>query len=175
MPNYPATPKNSDNRLDRPVDRAELEQRIIDDYQVLMQLAGEGTSPGFVAIDLSMAQAKALHLIGHGGPITMSALAARLGVTASTTSGLVDRLVERGLVDRRSEPADRRQVVVDVTADGRRLIDDFRELGSGAFRQILVRLSPEELDVLARAIQILIAHLPQPDDSGASLTAPVSR
>ena len=145
-----------------------LEQRIIDDYQVLMQLAGGLTSPGFVAIDLSMAQAKALHLIGLGGPITMSALASKLGVTASTTSGLVDRLVERGLVDRRSEPADRRQVVVDATSDGRRLIDDFRELGSGAFRQILSRLSGDELDVLSRAIQILVAHVTPPEALGES-------
>jgi DNA-binding MarR family transcriptional regulator len=166
VPNNPVTPN------DRPIagegGRAKLEQRIIDDYQVLMQLAGEVTSPGFVAIDLSMAQAKALHLIGHGGPITMSALASKLGVTASTTSGLVDRLVERGLIDRRSEPADRRQVVVGVTAEGRRLIDDFRELGSGAFRAILARLSDDELDVLSRAIQILITHLPTPDDQGDS-------
>jgi DNA-binding MarR family transcriptional regulator len=170
VPNYPVAPKDPAGGAD-PSDRAALEQRIIDDYQVLMQLAGEATSPGFVAIDLSMAQAKALHLIGHGGPITMSALASRLGVTASTTSGLVDRLVERGLVDRRSDPADRRQVVVDVTADGRRLIDDFRELGSGEFRKILSRLSSDELDVLSRAIQILISHVPTPTDQGVGSAA----
>ena len=144
------------------MERVALEQQIIGDYQVLMQVAGEVASPGFVAIDLSMAQAKALHLIGHGGPIAMSALAAKLGVTASTTSGLVDRLVERGLVVRHSDPTDRRQVVVDVTVEGRALIDDFRELGSGQFRAILSRLSDEELDVLSRAIGILIGHLKSP-------------
>jgi hypothetical protein len=62
-------------------------------------------------------------------------------------------------------------VVVDVTADGRRLIDDFRELGSGAFRQILSRLGDDELDVLSRAIQILITHLPPPQGQGESTLA----
>ena len=42
----------------------------------------------------------------------MSDLVARLGVSLSTVSGLVDRVVDHGLATRREDPADRRQVVV---------------------------------------------------------------
>jgi DNA-binding MarR family transcriptional regulator len=46
----------------------------------------------------------------------MSEVAERMGTTASTASGVVDGLVQRGLVDRVEDPADRRQVLVRATA-----------------------------------------------------------
>ncbi len=48
----------------------------------------------------------------------MSDLVQRLGVSLSTVSGLVDRIVDHGLATRREDPADRRQVVVGADAAG---------------------------------------------------------
>ena len=75
-----------------------------------------------------MPQAKTLHLVAAEGRIRMSVLATRLGVTLSTVSGLVERLVEAGCVVRHDDPVDRRQVVVTLTPEGDALIERFRDL-----------------------------------------------
>ena len=55
------------------------------------------------------------------GELHMSELVARLGVSLSTVSGLVDRVVDHGLATRREDPVDRRQVVVGLTDRGHRV------------------------------------------------------
>jgi DNA-binding MarR family transcriptional regulator len=51
-------------------------------------------------------------------PVTMSEVASTLGCDASNVTGLVDRLEERGLIERRSASADRRVKMVAVTTPG---------------------------------------------------------
>lgn len=64
----------------------------------------------------------ALHQIAqNGAPITMGALAARLLVANSSCNRIVGRLVDAGHVKRTAGPIDRREVLVDLTARGRRL------------------------------------------------------
>ena len=65
-----------------------------------------------------MAQLRCLHLIAAGGEIHMSRLVSQFGVSISTVSGLVERLVDRGFVSRHDDPADRRQVVLTATPAG---------------------------------------------------------
>ena len=64
----------------------------------------------------------------------MSDLVARLGVSLSTVSGLVDRIVDQGLATRRDDPADRRQVVVALTEQGTAFLDRFRDLNAVQMR-----------------------------------------
>ncbi len=97
-------------------------------------------APEMTAIDLTMSQAKALYLIIAAGELRMSDLAARLGVTSSTATGLVDRLVELELLARHEDPADRRQVVVAPTAKAERPLEHFRELNSRRMREMLERV-----------------------------------
>ena len=99
----------------------------------------------FLEIDITMPQAKLLYLLGASGELHMSELVHRLGVSLSTVSGLVDRVVDHGLATRREDPADRRQVVVGLTAAGRTFIDHFRELNVRQMRDLLVDLDDAEL------------------------------
>lgn len=57
----------------------------------------------------------------HRGPIRMGELAERLLVANSSCNRLVSRLVDAGLVARTSGHADRREVLVELTAEGRRV------------------------------------------------------
>jgi DNA-binding MarR family transcriptional regulator len=75
----------------------------------------------------------------------MSDLVARLGVTLPTVSGIVDRLVEHGLVARRGDPDDRRRVFVGLTTSGRELIDRFRDLNTRQVRDLLSVLDDDDL------------------------------
>ena len=89
-------------------------------------------------------------------------LAARLGITSSTATGLVDRLVELELLTRHEEPADRRQVVVAPTAKAETTVEHFRELNSRRMREMLERVAAADLAVIERALHILDAVLPEP-------------
>src|SRR5262245_31054109 len=51
-------------------------------------------------------------------------LAATAAVTAPTMSGAIDQLVKAGWVARDADPADRRAVVLRITPDGRRVLDE---------------------------------------------------
>jgi DNA-binding MarR family transcriptional regulator len=87
-------------------------------------------------------------------PITVTLLAQRLLIKHNSAVGLVDRMVQIGLVARRPSKADRRSVVIEVTARGE---SEFRRLAR-AHRRELQRIAPE----LRRHFR----HLGRPDESG---------
>jgi DNA-binding MarR family transcriptional regulator len=124
-------------------------------FEAFMQRMALTHAPEFTEIGMTMAQAKVLYLVHAAGEMRMSELAARLGVTLSTTSGLVERLVESGLVTRHDDPADRRQVVVGFTESGAAQIDRLRELNADHMGRMLARVPDEDLLVVERAIRVL--------------------
>ncbi|WP_431982884.1 MarR family transcriptional regulator [Streptomyces qinglanensis] len=70
------------------------------------------------ALGMSYFRAKALRYVADEGPLTLSALAAALFADAPYTTLSVDYLVQRGLVTREPNPADRRSKLVEVTEAG---------------------------------------------------------
>jgi DNA-binding MarR family transcriptional regulator len=70
-----------------------------------------------------------LALRGHENypEVTIRDLCDALQIRQSSTSLLVDRAVKRGLVDRREDPRDRRQVALSLTAQGQELLDRVME------------------------------------------------
>ena len=126
----------------------------------------DANSPEFLEIDITMPQAKVLYLL-TAGDLNMSELVGRLGVTLPTVSGIVDRLVEHGLVARRVAPADRRRVFVGLTPAGSVLIDRFRDFNARQIRDLLSVLDDEDLEsvrgflaVLDRGVSRLAAAIP---------------
>ena len=72
-------------------------------------------------LGLTPQQAHALRCLVPGAPLPMRDLAAELMCDASTVTGIVDRLEDRGLVRRQPEPDDRRVKALVVTAEGEEL------------------------------------------------------
>lgn len=70
--------------------------------------------------------------------VAIGELAERLGLRNHSVTGLVDRLVKRGLLRRRADPHDRRRVMVEVTARARQRLARL----SAAHRAELARLAP---------------------------------
>jgi DNA-binding MarR family transcriptional regulator len=104
-----------------------------------------------------MAQAKVLYVVIGAESLRMSELAARLGISMSTASGAVERLVEIGLIERRADPADRRQVIVAATPAGIDVLQRMRELNTRQMRALLQRMSGPDLAVIERSIEIFAA------------------
>jgi len=147
IPNISAAP----NRRPRP-GAIDL---VLERYDALMNRLIGAHAPEFTEVGVTMAQAKVLYVVMAAGELRMSELAARLGVGSSSASGLADRLVELGLLRRHDDPDDRRQVMVTTTPDAVALLERFRELNQRQLRELLDRLDAEELEVVARSVDIL--------------------
>jgi DNA-binding MarR family transcriptional regulator len=133
--------------------------RVLEAWEGLMLRLMSRHAPEVTALDITMAQAKALYLVFAAGELRMSELAARLHVTSSTATGQVDRLVELDLLERHADPNDRRQVVVTATPRAMANIDQMRELNARRMRDLLGRIEPSELATIERAITLLGAAM----------------
>jgi DNA-binding MarR family transcriptional regulator len=104
----------------------------------LRQAAGE--------FDLSPRQAHLLRLLADE-PAPMRNLACALRCDPSNVTGMVDRLEERGLVERRADPADRRVKMLALTTEGARVRDALTDRLLAPPPE-LAALSPEDQEAL---------------------------
>jgi DNA-binding MarR family transcriptional regulator len=70
-------------------------------------------------LNLSAAEINALANLGEGGTLSVRQLSERAGTRASTLTGLLDRLENRGYLVREVDPADRRSFRLPLTGQGR--------------------------------------------------------
>jgi DNA-binding MarR family transcriptional regulator len=126
-------------------------------YRTLLQILSGARTPELPDSSLTMAQMKVLMLLSAIGEGRMSDLAPHLGISLSTLSSLVDRLVESDLAVRRDDPRDRRNVLVSLSAAGVVLLDNFQELGLHHLRELLAQLTDTEIDTVNQAVELLVA------------------
>ena len=91
---------------------------------------------------LTVSQSYVLRRLYFQGPRTMGELANDLDVRLSTTTGVIDQLEERGLVERVDHPADRRSLHVTVTPKGRKLYQRAHEAFLSHLEPLLQGRSP---------------------------------
>ena len=84
-----------------------------------------------------------------GGPLRLSELAERMGITAPTASRAVDGLVELGLLQRLPDPADRRAVRIDMTEPGRKDVEGKKARAAAALEPAIAALSAQDRAKLA--------------------------
>lgn len=103
---------------------------------------------------VTLPQLRVLYQIRRAPGVTTGGLAAALGITVSTTSGLVIKLVERGLVERTIGADDRRQVPLHLTAEGKLLTGELSEVGH-LFTGEVAALLGDDLAAVADALERL--------------------
>ncbi|WP_370954488.1 MarR family winged helix-turn-helix transcriptional regulator [Bosea sp. RCC_152_1] len=103
-------------------------------------------------IGLSIPQFDLLSTLTEQEGISQSELAERLYVTKGNVSGLVDRLVQAGLVERRAIAGDRRSYAMHLTPEGRRLAERGIAIQRDFVARTLGKLAPQELSELDRLI-----------------------
>ncbi|EWT06881.1 MarR family transcriptional regulator [Intrasporangium chromatireducens Q5-1] len=91
-------------------------------------------------------------LAGHGA-MTLVRLSRLLEVNSSTAQRQVDRLLGLGLVSRRENPEDRREVRVDLTAEGARIVSTVTRRRRGAIAAIVRRMPEGQRDALISALE----------------------
>lgn len=100
-----------------------------------------------------------LATLSDGDGMTIGALA-RIGLyNQPTTTKIVDRLEEGGLVERRQDEKDRRKSLVFITPKGRTMVEDLLEAAKSHEAQITSSYTPEEMATLKRVLRTLISRL----------------
>lgn len=129
-------------------------------------------SLGGLEDSVTLTQFRTLVVLQAHGPTRLNRLADRLQVNSSTALRTIDRMIANGLADRRENPEDRREVLIDLTARGRELVDDVTERRRQAIAEIVKVMSPthrrqmvDALLAFARAADEPLA----PGDAAATL------
>lgn len=105
--------------------------------------------------DLSPTQAAVLATVSAAGPVTLGELAELEKVASPTITKVITLLHEKGLVDKLTDPTDRRFVRVQLTAEGIALLERTRARKTAWLARQLRGLSPEERQRLAEAADVL--------------------
>ncbi len=113
--------------------------------------------------DLTPPSGLVISMLADSGPLSPSEIGERLIVTRATVTGLLDSLERRGLVRRVAHPTDRRSLLVEVTAEGRRTANRLRKVIHAAEARWLGGLSESERRQLVRILHKLQDRLSNPD------------
>jgi len=127
-------------------------ERIIADFRATIGAMKCAMSERLVRLGISMAQLNIMYVLQRNGQMPMSRLADVLNVSLSNASGLVDRMEERGFIERTRVAEDRRVVLVRVTNAGTRVIEENDALSDELMRDVLGRLEPAQLVIIAGAV-----------------------
>lgn len=143
-------------------DDAATRQALIEEILAGMRVLVQGIRRTFPTtadeLDITMRQCRAIMLLAEA-PVSMSKLAAAVGASLPSTTGLVDRLVQRGLVSRHEDPNDRRLVICELTTRGRQVISTLQDADREVFTQLFQGLSAPELETVREAVDILRKQL----------------
>ncbi|MEB3049808.1 MarR family transcriptional regulator [Mycolicibacter sp. MYC123] len=112
-------------------------------------------SGGATTSELTLAQLSILITLLDRGPIRMTELAAHERVRTPTTTVAIRRLEKIGLVKRSRDPSDLRAVLVDITPEGLASHRESLANRHSALAMMLSKLSQEDLETLARALEPL--------------------
>ena len=103
--------------------------------------------------DLTPPQFAVLAQLHEGGGTSQNQLGSLVGMDAATVKGVIDRLRARGLVALSKHEADKRRLVVNLTAEGRHTVERLFPLARQATEETLAPLSAKEAATLTKLLE----------------------
>jgi len=110
-------------------------------------------------LNLTIRQYYVLYHLGNNSGLNIRDLSARLLCDKSTTTRLVEKMRQIGLLCRNPDPNDRRYVVINLTKEGRALREQAIQIHHANIDQRLQHLSTQELELLKTTLQKLRNNL----------------
>jgi DNA-binding MarR family transcriptional regulator len=92
------------------------------------------------------------------GPLTVGDLAAGLGLTMSTVSGVLAGLDQAGFIERSPDRADRRRTIVAIAPGQRVMAEEWLDGAAAPLARVLARLGPDERSAFLKAMDMLEAE-----------------
>jgi len=111
---------------------------------------------------LTLPQLRTLVVLENQGPIKLAVLASALAVNPSTAMRMVDKLETIGLVNRQTNPDNRREVILRLTADGHRLVGQVQARRHEEIATIVARLPADQRAGLVQALRALTVAADEP-------------
>jgi DNA-binding MarR family transcriptional regulator len=136
-----------------PVAQDAMVDAVLSASRVLVAIAARSLADA--GEEVTLTQYRSLVVLASRGPQSMAALAESVAVTPATASRMCDRLVKKGLVRRRSDRHDRRQVRLALTETGRRLVDAVSSRRRLEIAELLGGIPPETQQSVVAALSQL--------------------
>ena len=126
--------------------------------RIRAEMRAGGTETGaseMQAPRMSVPQVRALLYVRRHAGCGLSALAEHVGVSLAAASALVDRLVRAGLLERTTDPAERRRIRLHLTPDGLARMTHAQERARASMTHDLAELGPGDLATLVDGLRVL--------------------
>ncbi|MDF9816673.1 MarR family transcriptional regulator [Streptomyces sp. SPB162] len=101
---------------------------------------------------VTLPQFRLLVVLSTQGATKLVVLAEQLGVNPSTAMRMIDRLIAAGLASRQVNPGNRRENFLELTAAGRRIVDDATARRRDEIAAIVARVTPDQRQALVAAL-----------------------
>lgn len=148
---------------------AALAEELVWLFHELMRGTGGRVVEALNAHDLSLTEMKALHTLNdaNGGEHSVKDLGACLAMSLPAASRTAEGLLQRGLVARREDPADRRIKRLTITAEGSRVLRELEAVRLAGVETWADQLTADQRDALHAALLLL-----RPDAGATSPEGP---
>ncbi|MFD1395852.1 MarR family winged helix-turn-helix transcriptional regulator [Kroppenstedtia eburnea] len=113
--------------------------------------------------NLTVPQSIVLRTLAYEGKQSLAGLSEQAGMSTSSLSGIVDRLEGMGYVERQRDQTDRRVVWIDLTPAGKAFIKGVPALNPNFLKSRLLRLPPEDIQLLILQLRKFIDILEDPE------------
>jgi MarR family transcriptional regulator, organic hydroperoxide resistance regulator len=137
------------------MDKETLLKEIVRDSLLVNRYIQRYNPDVWMGLCLTIAQVKSLFYIYNEGTINFRQLAAAMKVTPSNVTGIIDRLVDQGLVSRTENPEDRRMLMLRLTEKGESLINNLRERRVSQVSAVLSKMTAEDLEAVQKGFAIM--------------------
>lgn len=136
-------------------DREGLIDRFVTAAEYLNRRTLSERLEAWAQLGMTTPQVKTLVFLDERGPARMGMIASHLGTSLSATTSVVDRLVQKDMLERASDPSDRRVVICELTSTGRDAVDRFWRLGEDRLMPVAALLDGEDLSAAVRGLELL--------------------
>jgi DNA-binding MarR family transcriptional regulator len=120
--------------------------------------AGRLVADGFSSVGARGYHYRLLATLEEFGPASQAALGRRSGIHLSDMVATINELADRKLVERASDPSDRRRNIISLTAAGKRQLRRLEKQLAECQDELLAPLSPEERQWLTELLSRLLDH-----------------
>ena len=160
MPGSARSPRRSD-RAERRSELNDVVTAILTASRVLVGVSARSLAD--VEDTVTLTQFRTLVVLNSHGMINLNRLADLLGVNSSTAMRMIDRLLAAELVTREDNPANRREVLLDLTDQGRELVQQVSDTRRAEIARIVKAMPASERSELVKALRAFADAAGEPE------------
>ena len=137
-------------------DNTPLIEHILELGERLFLTLAPNVTREWFSLDLTTSQLKVIMLLFTDGPARIGVLASSLDMPLSVMTGIADRLVERGMLVRESDPSDRRVTICKLSESSKGLMRRLTGLELAKVAKGLSGMPPQELRLITQAMEAIL-------------------